>query len=141
MKHRCLSIFIALFCHVSVSGQDSLQFEGNLWKLYKIPAKAGMSISMDRLKTYKNVNLNADTVLSFLNDASLWPKDKYAMWMGAFIVSMGYDNDHTRKIIVSSYGGFLYDDLTKRYYEVAEEKRKEWYDFLNASAAKLDAHE
>jgi hypothetical protein len=118
-------------------GQDSSRLAGAGWKVYNIQGKAGMKMPIDSLQNYKSVTLNDDTMKYFLVDAVLWPKGKYGVWMGAFTASIGDDVDNRRKILISTYGGFLFDDRTKNYYEIAEEKRKEWYDFLNVSIEKF----
>jgi hypothetical protein len=138
MKNGLFIMLMTLAAGSAAFGQDTLRLTGASWKVYNIQGKAGMKMPIDSLQNYRSVILDEDTMKYFLVDAQRWQKGKYGVWMGAFTASLGDDNNSRRKILISTYGGFLFDDRTKNYYEIAEEKRKEWYDFLNATIEKFD---
>jgi hypothetical protein len=100
------------------------------WKFYNILDRAGMKVSPDSLQYIKYIELNQDTMRTFLESATIWPIDKYSVWMGDYVVSCESDDKKFRKIIISTYGGFLYDYLSKRYYQISNEYTKSWLAFL-----------
>jgi len=75
---------------------------------------------------------------SFLSSASIWPKEKTSLWMGLFVASFETSGNETKKIIISSYGGFIFDPAEKRYYELPKEVRDDWYHFINDNAAMIN---
>ena len=101
------------------------------WKLYNIFDDAAFRYPVDSLSFFKSIPLDDSTMKRFLKPASIWPKDKTSLWMGLFTASFETADNKTRKLIISSYGGFFYDSAEKRYYELPMEIRKEWYQFIN----------
>lgn len=109
------------------------------WKLYNIHNKAGFSYPVDSLTFFKNIKLDDAAMNRFLISSSIWPKEKTSLWMGLFVASFETPAKETRKLIISSYGGFFYDPASKRYYELPEPERTAWYEFINDYASTLDA--
>lgn len=118
-------------------GQDTLWKHTSHWKLYDIHNKKGFTYSVDTLQYFKNVELDDNLMHGFLGKTILWPPEKYSMWMGLFIASYETKDKEMRKIVISSYGGFLYDALTKRYFEIPENDRAAWYQLIHNSADKI----
>lgn len=100
------------------------------WKLYAIRKSAALRYSSDTLKFFPFVVLPNDSVLIFLKALRPLPAEKAGVWMGAFIATCERNN-RICKIDISMYGGFLYDEREKAYYELPPSKRDEWIDYLN----------
>jgi hypothetical protein len=107
------------------------------WKLYDIHGKKGFDYSPDTLQYFKNIPLADTEMHKFLTKAAIWPPEKYGLWMGLFVASYETLDNRPRKIIISSYGGFFYDSLTMRYYELPEEIRSDWQRFIIENADKI----
>lgn len=56
--------------------------------------------------------------------------------MGAYVTSCIVDHK-MRKIDISSYGGFFYDETDKKYYGIQQQMQKEWLDYLAACAGSV----
>ena len=100
------------------------------WKIYALNTKAAYSYPVDTLSNFKNVRMNDSAVISFLTKSVIWPKGKGATWMGLYISSYEAADKKLRKIVISSYGGFLFEQDSRRYYELPENLRQSWNDFL-----------
>ncbi len=109
------------------------------WKLYNIHNKAGFRYPVDSLTFFKSVRLDDSAMNRFLITSAIWPKEKTSLWMGLFVASFETPAKETRKLIISSYGGFFFDPASRRYYELKEADRKAWYEFINDNAATLDS--
>ncbi|HMH34083.1 MAG TPA: hypothetical protein VK543_13690 [Puia sp.] len=101
------------------------------WKLYDLKDQKGFSVSLDSLTHFKSIGLDDDSVRGFLEHATAWPKEKTAVWMGYFTVTCENGAGIPKKIELSMYGGFFYDETAKQYYQLPEEIRQDWLDFLN----------
>ena len=107
------------------------------WKLYQMRGKNGLRYSVDTLSNFKYINLNEDTIHYLLKDVQLWPLQEYSLWMGQFEVSCEDNTGITRKLEISKYGGFFFDDTSKRYYQVKEESRNNWNNYFQNQSAKF----
>ena len=138
MKTLIIFLWILTLLFSSVCyGQDINWIKTTHWKLYNIHDKAAFNYSVDTLQYFKNTPLDDSTMHHFLKPVSLWPVEKYSLWMGLFVASFETEDKRLQKIIISFYGGFFYDPLTKRYYELPEDERKAWYQYINDSAEKI----
>ncbi len=118
---------LPFFC----TGQEIEWKNTKHWKLYNIFDNAAFRYPVDSLSFFKSLPLDDSTIKRFFSSATIWPKDKASLWMGLFTASFETGDSKTRKIIISTYGGFFYDSAEKRYYELPLELRKEWYLFIN----------
>lgn len=89
--------------------------------------------------SFQSIELSNQMMNTFMNDVSEWPIEKYSLWMGLYIATCEMEDKKIRKIIISNYGGFFYDQLTKRYYELPSELKDQWLSFLNDSMKKISA--
>lgn len=64
-------------------------------------------------------------------------KGKTYMWKGHYFTTATFSNGQTRRIKVSSYGGFFMDLATNQYFEFHGEARTEWENFLSDYYQKL----
>ena len=73
----------------------------------------------------------------FGKEIQQWAKSESAVWMGLFVATCETTDGIKRKLVISNYGGFLYDPLTRQYFQLAEDLRDEWYEWLNEKSRKL----
>ncbi len=101
------------------------------WRLYKINSRLGFGYSLDTLHNFKSIMLNNDTVQNYLQSVSVIPLEKTPVWMGAYIASCQLSDGTVRKIEIGKYGGFFFDEIEKKYYELPLTIRKEWLNYLS----------
>ncbi len=100
------------------------------WKLYNYFRFKALSLPLDSIKQYQLISLNDIQIRRMLLDAEIMNgPTKNIQWMGLHTVTHQYQNKE-RKMEVSYYGGFVYDDTTKSYYEVNENVRDEWQNYF-----------
>jgi len=104
--------------------------------MYNIHDRAGFQYSVDTLQNFKSVEMGDEKVLTFLKNAIYLPNEKSGVWMGLYVATCELEDKKTRKILLSNYGGFFYDELTKQYYELPVSKRNDWMEFLNENSKK-----
>jgi hypothetical protein len=132
-----LTLLIAgLLLAVTSQAQSSVWQKSARWTLYNIRGAKFYKVPLDSLDQFKKKTLNDDSMRTFLSVATELPADKSPMWMGAYVVSCSIDG-RTRKIDVSSYGGFFYDESTRKYYSIPENSQKDWLNYLAACAGSL----
>ena len=139
MKKKFRLLFLVLTLPILSHGQEIDWKTTSNWKLYNIHNKAGFRYPVDSLTFFKSVTLDDSAMNRFLIPSTIWPKEKTSLWMGLFVVSFETPSKETRKLIISSYGGFFYDPASKRYYELPAVQHAAWYQFLNDNAATLDS--
>jgi hypothetical protein len=138
---RGIAITLFIFSCVFATAQEINWKNTKNWKLYKLNSRAAFSYPADTLHHFESVNLNDDTIRDFLCTASIWPKEKKTVWMGLLIATYETENNQLRKINISNYGGFFFDDFTGKYYELPERVRDQWMNYLNEKLDKLFAQE
>ena len=135
--------FIFLLTFIVVNHETHAQAiewsKTNKWRLYDVEERKGFQYSADTLKYFKSIGLGDSEVKEYLKKAVLLPKETSYAWMGLYVATCEIEPNKVKKIVFSTYGGFLYDPLTKYYYELPESLRKEWIDFLADKAAELTA--
>ena len=139
MKLNFLLILVFIFKMQICIGQDVNWKNAQNWKLYNIHDRAGFRYSVDTLQNFKSIELNIKLMSAIMNNIVEWPKEKYSMWMGLYIATCEMGDKKLRKVIISSYGGFFFDELTKRYFEISPELNNQWYELLNESSKKMIA--
>jgi len=118
-----------LFSFVSCIGQDIDWQKTSDWKMYKVNDDGGLGFSVDSLRRLPFVQIKGDSILNFIKQAEIWPKEKTSIWMGAYYVTCQLDGS-IRKIDISVYGGFFYEELTHRYYQIPDYLRNGWMSWL-----------
>ncbi|HEY4064150.1 MAG TPA: hypothetical protein VGM30_19725 [Puia sp.] len=122
-------LLIAIMAGLSSRSQSSTWNRSSHWTIYNTGGSKFYKIPTDSLNTYNNRLLNDDSMRKFLAEASELRSDKAPMWMGARVASCVIDNK-IRKIDISSYGGFFFDETDKKYYSVPDAVQKEWLGYL-----------
>ncbi|HVM86876.1 MAG TPA: hypothetical protein VMT76_01725 [Puia sp.] len=138
---KILFSFLLIILSSSSFSQNNFWYNTKRWKLYKIQGNEAFKCPPDSLEFRENIPLNADSLRLFLKNASVWPKDKYSLWMGSWLVSFEDENDNLHKFDISMYGGFVFDENLKTYYEVPGELKKEWLQFINDNYVRFSSHE
>ena len=106
------------------------------WQLYQIRGHGVFNYSIDTLKIFKSIPLDADSMKSYLNNAQIMKHDGSVAWMGGYVTTCKLEGV-TRKIEISNYGGFFYDEITKEFYQVQDEKANAWSAYLHHSYSKF----
>ena len=138
MKYVVLffSIFFATIVTKCLSQNINWKDAKN-WKLYDLRNGSAFNYSVDTLKNFKSADLDYDTMHTFLSDVIEWPKSKSSLWMGLYVVTCELPLGEIRKIEISVYGGFFYDDLTKKYFQLPLSVRNNWLDYFSANSIRL----
>lgn len=100
------------------------------WKVYDLRDKKGMRKPVDSLKYFRGNALDDDSVKYFFNSVAEIIHGDEPVWMGAIILSCIDTSGIFRKIDVSVYGGFFYDEKTRKYFQVRDDVKAEWLEYL-----------
>jgi hypothetical protein len=137
MKLRLTGIFL-IFVQIGFGQQLDWSSSKN-WKVYDIHDGNAFSYSIDTLKHFKSFPLNDLTMSSFLKKSTLWSKDSSSVWMGLYVTTCEMENGSLRKVDISVFGGFFYDEYYKEYHSVAAEDTGVWQRYLLECMIKLSA--
>jgi|SRR5580692_373555 hypothetical protein len=125
MKH----VLIGLVFLSAMSASCQIHWEQSTdWTLYQYEGNHLFSVSIDSLKFIKSSTINQDSMAYFVQSASILNKKGLA-WMGGYIATCKI-NGVTRKVEISNYGGFFYDQKSGVFYQLPIEKIDAWLDFL-----------
>jgi hypothetical protein len=131
-----IALVIATMSMHSVSAQIHWS-ETKDWKLYKAKTSILFKSTPDSLALMNAYPLNRDSIIAFLNESTILPKETpVAAWMGGFAATFKYDGK-LRKLLISSYGGYVFDSESKRYYQLPSERKDEWFEYINSCASNL----
>lgn len=127
-----IELFSLTICFaLGLNGQSIDWRSAKNWRLYNIRESAAFGYNVDTMKNFKSVALDLDTMIGFLSEVEQWPKDKYSLWSGLYVATCELPNADIRKIEISVYGGFFYDDRTKTYYQLPRGVRNAWLEYLS----------
>jgi hypothetical protein len=99
------------------------------WTLYRYQGHRLFKIPLDSLRQYDSLALNQDSMAVFLNSAQTLHPEASVAWMGGYIATCKL-NGIDRKVELSNYGGFFYDEKTRTYYKITEGKSEDWLFYL-----------
>ena len=135
MKTKIL-LFGARFWTNLLTGQVNWR-STNDWKLYKVPNSILFRAAPDSLASFKAYSLNRDSILKFFDQATILSKETPAQaWMGGFLATFQYEGK-IRKLLLSSYGAYVWDPQDKRYYQLPLDRKDEWWSYINGCASAL----
>ena len=134
---KYLFLFISIFFLTKCFSQNIDWKIAKNWKLYDIRNGSAFNYSIDTLKHFKSIHLDLDTMHIFLSDVVEWPRNKSSLWMGLYVATCELPGKEVRKIEISVYGGFFYDDLTKTYYQLPLAVRNSWLDYFSDNSRRL----
>src|SRR5258708_18924536 len=127
MKYVYIILFL-LIGYIAKSQNIPFQQTKN-WKIYLIKDRNKFNYSVDTLKNFKNHTLNSDSILFLFRSVSNLGQMSSPAWMGSHVITYELQNV-VRKLDVSVYGGFFYDETTHAYYQVGEPNAKQWLEYL-----------
>lgn len=130
--------FLILLIVISFQAtQNPIKWEvANNWRIYKMPSHIGLRISLDSMPIYKSMPIESDRLRTYMKNIQEI-KNVNPVWTGLYVGSCELNNIK-HKILFSRYGGFFFDDNSKRYYQISEELREDWINFLNESSKLID---
>lgn len=137
---KYIAVIINLFFLSNCFSQNINWENAKNWKLYNVQNNSAFRFSTDTLKKFESVDLDSDVMASFLSNVIEWPEDKTSLWMGLYVVTCEFPAKTIRKIEVSFYGGFFYDEQTKTYFQLPLPIRNDWLDYFSSNFAKLNYH-
>jgi hypothetical protein len=108
------------------------------WRLYHLHDKKGMRVLPDSLSLANSRALDDDSIQFFLSGVSKIQRGDEPVWMGAIILSCLDSTGSFRKIDVSVYGGFFYDEQLRKYFQVREEIRTAWLEYLTGKLEEME---
>lgn len=103
------------------------------WKIYETVDHDAFYIKADSLRNQKGRPPINDNINFYLSDAKPIPRKDNPLWMGAYLMSYTDSAGVFRKFLVSTYGGFVFDDGTKTHYLLQEYKWEGWKEFVESS--------
>jgi hypothetical protein len=118
-------------------GQSINWSQAKNWKLYDIHDPNAFRYSLDTLQYFKSFYLDSTKMNDFLRDAVLSPIDKSFMWMGLYVCTCQVGDGSIRKVDISVYAGFFFEEQNKFYYEVSSNSREGWLHYFHDCLAKL----
>jgi len=132
MKNILLAFVVLAFTH----NQSPINWkQTSHWRLYKING-VQFSISADSLSLFKNYQLQSDSIVTFLHGVEAIPADARPVWMGGFVATCLYDGK-IRKILISSYGGFFYDQTSGTFFQLPAQMKDDWLQYINSCLSAL----
>jgi len=138
---RSILIYCLLLCTTTPGSAQKIEWNNTYnWKMYDVHDFDAFNYAVTQLDTLKVVLLNTDTMRYFLNSAEVWPEDKTSVWMGLYLASFQIPGAQIRKVEISVYGGFLYDELEHTYYQVKENMRRDWLAYLSRNSLIVSAN-
>lgn len=137
MKTTLALLMGILFASICRSQQPAWQ-QSAQWTIYNVHGAKFYKIAADSLDHYTSRPLNDDSMRIFLSHSSIIPSDKAPVWMGAYVTSCTIDHKK-RKIDISTYGGFFFDETEKKFYSVSENIQKDWLNYLAGCAGALSS--
>jgi hypothetical protein len=140
MKYILLAIIISNFLFPKKSYAQNFNWaESKNWKLYDIHDESAFNYPLDTLRKFRNRSLNKDSMLIFVSNLTIIPIERIPVWMGFYVATCEFNSGAIRKIEISMYGGFFYDEKEKKYFQLPVEIRKDWLDYMSDSAAALQS--
>jgi hypothetical protein len=106
------------------------------WRLYNIKDAVQFSISADSLSFFKNYQLQSDSMANFLHGIEPLHIEESPVWMGGVVATCLYDGK-IRKILISSYGGFFYDQVSGTFFQLPLQKKEDWLNYINSCLSLL----
>jgi hypothetical protein len=102
------------------------------WTLYQCDGYRVFAIPVDSLKFYGSSLVNQDSMAYFIKSATVLNTKAPLAWMGGYVVTCKLDGA-LRKVEISSYGGYFYDEKSSVYYQLPIEKIDAWLSFIQDS--------
>jgi hypothetical protein len=102
------------------------------WTLYSYQGHRLFKIPIDSLKLFDHQSLKQDSMAAFVKSAKMLDTKAPLVWMGGYVATCNVSGS-LRKVELSTYGGYFYDEKTSSYYQLPAEKTDAWLSFLKNS--------
>jgi hypothetical protein len=122
-------IIIAVWLSQAAQGQDTTFRAAKNWRLYDISAGNVFKYSTDTLRNFHYYTLDNDSMRRYMASLSVLLPESLPHWMGARVATYEMDGV-VRKIEISVYGGFFYDETSKRHFQLPEELIDPWQSYV-----------
>ena len=109
------------------------------WKLYDIHTDKAFAYSSDTLQNFKSIELPQDSMQTFLKGLTEISKDDSPVWMGFYVASCKLQDGVLRKIDISVYGGFFYDEKSKVIFKLQKIFSDDWLNYLRDKGTQLQS--
>jgi len=131
-------LVLSLTVSATIAGiaQPTVWQKASNWTLYNVRGAKFYKVDLDSLERYNRRPLNDDSMRSFLSQSVELPPGKAPMWMGAYVSSCIIDHKK-RKIDISSYGGFFFDESNNKFYSLPQNIEKDLLNYLADCAGSL----
>jgi len=123
-------IFLLLIRCYPAAAQTSEFEKSKNWKLYDVAGSNLFKYSVDTLKAFPFYVLNGDSVREFLDGIRELSADDLPVWMGGPQVASYELNGVKYKIDISQYGGFFFDERTRKYFQIKQREIDEWHSYI-----------
>jgi hypothetical protein len=133
-----VSLLLLLSMSNTTPAQNNLWQHSTGWTIYNIRGAKFYKIPLDSIGNYRNMRLNDDSMRVFLSQSVEISRDSTPMWMGAYVTTCFIDHKK-RKIDISSYGGFFFDEGSKKFFALSPNKQKGWLNYLATCSGALSA--
>ena len=125
-------LLLTLFYCFRTFAQEVNWQKATNWTIYNVQNRNIWSLPVDSLAQFSHTKLNNDSMRLFLANITVISPKENPIWMGLYAATCIVDNIK-RKIEISTYGGFFYDDYGKKYYQIPPNIQKDWLNFLGNS--------
>jgi hypothetical protein len=102
------------------------------WTLYQCEGYRVFSIPVDSLKFYGSSPVNQDSMAHFVKSATVLNTKAPLAWMGGYVATCKL-NGALRKVEISSYGGYFFDEKSSAYYQLPISEIDAWLSFIQSS--------
>ena len=126
-----LIMLMLTFCSQNVHAQQITWRNTKEWKIYKLRGHSLFSYSLDTLRNFKSYLLDQDSMIQFVTDARVIPKDSTPVWMGEYVATCIF-KDKEVKLEFSTYGGFFYCEADRHVYQIPTELKRAWQEYIVA---------
>lgn len=135
MKYLIIFLLLTIFKSGTEIKVD--WYRSGKWRLYATQEFDVFGYNLDTLKKIRSIALNDDSVRLFIGDAKELVNKDAPAWMGLHLLTCELHGGEIRKVEVSSYGNFFYDEKGKKYYKIQTQLSREWRAYIASNFLKL----
>jgi hypothetical protein len=127
--------FIMLFSTLNAVAQVDWR-KSSHWKIYKVPEPIMFKIPIDSLAQTNSQTLRQDSILMYIGTSTILPDSIKPIWMGGWLATYEFGGQ-IRKIEISSYGAFFYDQSSNRFYQIPIGLKEDWMTYIHQKLSLL----
>jgi hypothetical protein len=128
MKSFSILVFTIFLTGSRLQAQEKDYMISSDWRIYDIQGHGIFHFSTDTLQSFKSLPLNDDSIRFYLTSFKEDTTGPLA-WMGGYVVSFRTGSS-IRKIEVSNYGGYFYEDKARKYYTLPPGLVSPWLSYF-----------